>query len=103
MEATKLAVLLLLILLIAGVAYSLAHDFGSRPRGIVRAIIVEADGAMFPHKAPSPMPIKLTAQLENGTRVAVRTRNSKLPSIGRDVELTEMVSPWGQIWYQLNQ
>ncbi|PPC98774.1 MAG: hypothetical protein CTY31_12165 [Hyphomicrobium sp.] len=103
MEATKLAVLLFLILLIAGVAYGLMHDFGSRPRGIVRAIIVQADSAKYPYKAPSPTPLKLTAQLVDGTHVLVRTSHSKLPSLGSDVELTEMVSPWGQIWYQLNQ
>jgi hypothetical protein len=103
MEASKLAILLFLMLLIAGVAYGLMHDFGSRPRGIVRAIIVQADGAIFPHKAPSPTPLKLTAQLDDGKRVAVRTSQSKLPSLGSDVELTEMVSPWGQVWYQLNQ
>ena len=95
MDGSKLAVLVVVLLLIAGLAYGLAHDFGSRVRGTVRATIIEARPAHTPHKAPAPTPAKLTARLADERVVDVRTSQTRLPAPNSEVDLLEMVSPWG--------
>ena len=92
----------LFILVIAiCVAFGVARDLYSRERGTVRGTVVEAETGSTSPKSPGLTPTKIRAKLANGEVVDVVTKETRAIAPGTEIEISERVTPWGQVWYKL--
>jgi hypothetical protein len=96
----KVALVLFLLVLAIGIAFGVAHDLYSTEQGVVTATVVEARGLINRNKPSETIPPKLTVRLADGSVVSVATTGVEGLKEGAQVEVTEMVMPWGQVWYK---
>ena len=92
---------LFILVLAVGVAFGVARDFYSRERGIVRGTVVETDTGSTSPKSPGLTPTKILAKLANGSVVDVATKSAKAFAPGSEIDIVELVTPWGLVWYKL--
>ncbi|MBS0232319.1 MAG: hypothetical protein JSR99_02415 [Proteobacteria bacterium] len=95
----KTWVVLFLALLAVGVAWGLARDLFSRPRGTLTGTVVSIDPGNAVPKWLSAVPPRYKVRLPDGRVVDVATRNFRKVAVGAGISLTEWVTPWGQVWY----
>ena len=96
----KTWVVLFLLLLAAGIAWGIARDLFSRPRGTVVGIVTAVDhGYPLPKWYP-PTPPRYTARLPDGRLIQVAAKIPLNLTVGASITVTELMTPWGQIWYR---
>ncbi len=96
----KIALFFFLLLILAGLFFGLARDLYSTERGVVRGAIVEVAPSRAHNKQPGVEPPKLTVRLADGAVVSVATQLTDGLAAGQEIDITEMVMPWGQVWYK---
>ncbi|MBK9078512.1 MAG: hypothetical protein WBP38_04885 [Hyphomicrobium sp.] len=99
----SLGIALFLALLLVGVAFGVARDLYSYERGqltgdVVEVIRGERDNKSFAVRTP-----RLHVRLADGRTVYVAVTEPQLFKTGDTISLSEMVMPWGQVWYKLKQ
>jgi hypothetical protein len=91
---------LFLAALAIGLGFGLVRDFASTERGGTTGTVVGRDlGTNFSKWPTSPPRIKV--QLDGGAVVNVTTGSAAGFKDGAKVDLREMITPWGQVWYKL--
>ncbi|MBY0559567.1 hypothetical protein [Hyphomicrobium sp.] len=96
----KTWVVLFLLLLAAGIAWGVARDVFSRVQGTVVGTVTAVDfGNPLPKWYP-PTPPHYTARLPDGSLVTVSARIPLNIPVGGAITITELVTPWGQVWYR---
>jgi hypothetical protein len=92
-------VALFLLLLIALTAWGLGRDLFSRQRSTLKGVVTSVDpGYALPKWFPATPP-RYKVLLLDGQNVEVATTNASSVPIGGEIEITEWVTPWGQVWY----
>ena len=96
----KIWVVLFLLLLAVGIGFGVARDLLSRQQGTVVGIVTALDfGNPQPKWYPATPP-HYPARLPDGRLVAVAAKTPLNIPVGASITLTEMMTPWGQIWYR---
>ncbi len=96
----KIWVVLFLLLLAVGIAFGVARDVLSRPQGTVLGIVTAIDlGHALPKSFPPTTP-GYTVRLPDGQLVRVAAKIPLSLPVGASITLTELMTPWGQIWYR---
>lgn len=96
----KTWVILFLLLLATGIAWGIARDLFSRERGTIVGIVTAVDhGRPLPKWYP-PTPPHYTARLPDGRVVQVAAKIPLILPLGAPINVTELMTPWGQIWYR---
>ncbi|WP_045837394.1 hypothetical protein [Hyphomicrobium sp. 99] len=96
----KTWVVLFLLLLAVGIAWGVARDLFSRPRGTIVGVVTAVDrGNALPKWYPPTSP-RYTARLADGRLVTVAAKIPLNFPVGAAITLTELVTPWGQVWYR---
>jgi hypothetical protein len=88
-----------LLLLAAGVAWGLGRDLFSRQRDTLKGIVTSVDPGYARPKWFPATPPRYKARLPDGRSIDVATTNASSVPIGGEIEITEWVTPWGQVWY----
>jgi hypothetical protein len=95
------AIGLFLLLLAVGVMFGLARDIYSRERSVQKGTVAESSPGGAANKALPLRGPSMKVRLENGSFVDVAVTQINGISIGQTVTVSEMVMPWGQVWYKL--
>jgi len=96
----KTWVVLFLLLLAVGIAFGIARDVASRARGTVVGVVTAINlGHALPKSFPPTAP-GYTVRLPDGREVRVAAKTPLNIPVGASITLTEMMTPWGQIWYR---
>ncbi len=96
-----LAIGLFFALLAVGVAFGVARDLYSRERGQLKGVVVAVDAGGQDFKSPAIRAPKLKVRLDDGQTVDVVTSQTVGIQSGETLTITELVMPWGQVWYKL--
>jgi hypothetical protein len=96
----KIGLALFMLVLLAGIAFGLGRDFYSTERGVVKGVVVSADAGGTEFKSQSARPPRFKVRLADGAVVDVATTNAKSVPNGGEIDVTELVTPWGQVWYK---
>ena len=96
----KIGLALFMLVLLAGIALGLGRDLYSSERGVVKGVVVDADPGGTGFKSQSAKPSRFKVRLPGGAIVDVATTNAHSVPNGGDIEVTELVTPWGQVWYK---
>ena len=84
-----------------GVAFGVARDLYSRERGVIKGIVVGTETGSTSPKSPGLTPTQIKAKLANGSIVDVATKETRTIANGAEIEIRELVTPWGLVWYKL--
>jgi hypothetical protein len=95
------AIGLFLTLLAVGVMFGVARDVYSRERSVVKGTVTETDPGGAPNKSLPLRGPTMKVRLENGSIVDVAVTQTSGITTGQTVSISEMVMPWGQVWYKL--
>jgi hypothetical protein len=95
------AIGLFLALLAVGVMFGVARDVYSRERAVVKGVITETNPGGAASKAQPLRGPGMKVRLESGTVVDVAVTSTSGFTGGQTVSVSEMVMPWGQVWYKL--
>ena len=96
--------LLLTIAIAAGIAaifYAVARDSLSSERAVLTGVIASLTDATGGHKTTPPTASSFEATLDDGRTVHVMAPNLGSLAKGGRVTISEMATPWGQLWYKL--
>lgn len=92
--------ILFFAVLAAGVGFGIVRDVASTEQAVLDASVVknapDGPGYRWPTTPPS-----IKAQLASNDIVDVATRGGTQPDIGSTVQIRQMLTPWGQVWYKL--
>ncbi len=99
-RGTVAGLALFLAALAIGLGFGLVRDFASSERGAATGTVIGRDLGNTASKWPTSPP-RITVQLDGGVVVEVTTGSAASIKDGAKVELREMITPWGQVWYQL--
>lgn len=88
-------------LLAVALAFGIARDLYSSERRVVTGEIIEIKPLRQDFKATLIRPPQLKVRLDDGTVVDAGTSSVAGLSLGAKISVSEMVMPWGQIWYRL--
>ena len=91
---------LFLAALAIGLGFGLVRDFASTERGTATGSVVGRDLGTNSSKWPASQPF-IKVQLDGGAVVDVTTGSAAGFKDGAKVALREMITPWGQVLYQL--
>lgn len=80
--------------------FGLARDLYSTERGVVKGKVVEVVATSATVKSPPASPPHLKVQIAGGATVNVATTDTSGLAAGAEIDVTEMVMPWGQVWYK---
>jgi hypothetical protein len=94
---------LFLALLAAGIALGVARDLYSRERAHLTGDVIEVIPGGHGYKSYAVRTPMLKVRLADGRTVDVAITEPQRFKAGATVELSEMVMPWGQVWYKLKQ
>jgi hypothetical protein len=92
---------LFLALLAVGVMFGIARDLYSRERAVVKGTIVEIDAGGAASKAQPLRGPLVKVKLADGNIVDVAVTGTSGLNINQSVNVSEMIMPWGQVWYKL--
>ena len=92
---------LFLALLAVGVMFGVARDLYSRERGVVQGMVVDIDAGGAASKAQPLRGPCVKVKLTDGTIVDVAVTGTSGLTANQTVSLSEMIMPWGQVWYKL--
>jgi hypothetical protein len=95
------AIGLFLALLAAGVMFGIARDVYSRERSVVKGTVTQTDPGGTSNKAQPLRGPCMKVRLESGAVVDVAVTGTSGFPAGKSVSVSEMVMPWGQVWYKL--
>jgi hypothetical protein len=91
--------LLFLFLLAAGIAWGLGRDILSTERSTLKGVVQGFEaGTALPKWLPATPP-RYKVLLLDGQIVDVATTSGASVPIGSEIDITEWVTPWGQVWY----
>lgn len=92
---------LFLLLLAAAAAFGVARDLYSSEQRTLAGEIVEIKPIRQDFKATLIQPPRLKVKLEDGQTVDVATASIDGLATGAPITISEMATPWGQIWYRV--
>jgi hypothetical protein len=91
--------LLFVLLLAAGLASGLGRDLFSTERSTLKGVVQSFEaGTALPKWLPATPP-RYKVLLLDGQIVNVATTSGAPVPIGSEIDITEWVTPWGQVWY----
>lgn len=93
------AIAVLLGLLVVGIAFGVARDLYSREARVLEGEIVTIKPPTKDFKSAIVSSPRLKVRLDDGVTVDVSTASVTGLSTGQRIAVSEMVMPWGQIWY----
>lgn len=97
----SVAIGLFLALLAVGVMFGIARDLYSRERGIVKGTVVDIAAGGAASKAQPLRGPCVKVKLADGNIVDVAVTGTSGLNVNQTVNVSEMVMPWGQVWYKL--
>jgi hypothetical protein len=97
----SVVIALFLALLAVGIAFGVARDLYSSERRILSGEVIAVKSLRQDFKSTLMQPPQLEVKLENGEVVDVATASTAGLSPGSKVSVSEMVMPWGQLWYRI--
>lgn len=96
------AFVLLVCVLVAGLMYGVARDLYSHERAVLNGTIASITAATGGgHKSTPPSAASFEAALDDGRTVHVITPDVSGLAKDSRVTISEMATPWGQVWYKL--
>lgn len=96
------AFMLFVCVLVAGLMYGVARDLYSHERAVLSGTIARiTDPTGGGHKSTPPTASSFEATLQDGRSVHVMSPNVSGLATGGAVTISEMATPWGQVWYKL--
>jgi hypothetical protein len=98
--ATTIKLVLFFAVLAIGIAFGVARDLYSFERSVVKGVVVDYNPGGTSPKSPGLTPASIKARLADGAIVTVATKEVTGPAAGSEIDITELVTPWGQIWYK---
>ena len=101
MGPKSVAITLFLALLVVAAAFGLARDLYSRERATLAGVVVDVEETRTTVKSPTINPPSLKVRLDGGATVAVAVKQTHGIKTGDTITVSEMVMPWGQVWYKL--
>ena len=84
-------------------AFGIARDLYSSERTVLKGAVVSADAGGQAHKSSLIRAPNLKVRLEDGQTVDVSVTHTTGFAAGTAINVTEMVMPWGQVWYRLKE
>jgi hypothetical protein len=96
-----IAIGLFLLLLAVGVMFGVARDLYSRERAVLKGVVTETDAGGAASKAQPLRSPTMKVRLVDGSIIDVAVTQTSGIAVGQTVNVSEMVMPWGQIWYKL--
>jgi hypothetical protein len=97
----SLAIALFLALLAVGAVFGLARDLYSRQRATLSGVVVNVEDMRQTVKSATMNTPSIKARLDDGTLINVAAKQTRGIKNGDTIDVTEMVMPWGQVWYKL--
>lgn len=95
------AFLLFIGVLAAGLMYGVARDLYSHERAVLRGTIATVNVGTSGHKTTPVTASSLDVTLDDGRTVHVMEPLVAGLATGNAVTISEMATPWGQVWYKL--
>lgn len=96
------AFVLFVCVLIGGLMYGVARDLYSQERAVLNGTILRiTDATGGGHKSTPPTAASFEATLQDGRTVHVMSPSVSGLATGGAVTISEMATPWGQLWYKL--
>ena len=99
----SLAIGLFLAGLAIAAAFGVARDLYSSERTVLKGTVVSADAGGQAYKSSLSRAPNLKVRLEDGQTVDVPVTQTTGFAAGTAINVTEMVMPWGQVWYRLKE
>lgn len=92
----------LFLLAVAGaIALTFARDLTSRERRRLAATVVAYHAQSGNESRTIPIPGDIEVRLADGRTLRLSLREDRQVKPGSEATVTEMVAPWGAIWYRL--
>ena len=101
MSVKTIAFAIFLALLIAGLFYGVARDHYSREQAVMEGSVTSITASTGGHKTTPPTASSLEVTLKDGRTVHVLAPLVAGLAAGSAVTISEMATPWGQVWYKL--
>lgn len=95
------AFVLFIGVLIAGLIYGVARDLYSHERAVLKGTIAAVNVGTGGHKSTPVTASSLDVALDDGRTVHVMEPRVAGLASGSAVTISEMSTPWGQVWYKL--
>lgn len=96
-----IAFALFIALLAAGLIYGVARGLYSSERAVLTGTVASVRAGSDGHKSTPGAASSIEVSLEDGRKIHVATPVIGGLSEGAAVQISEMATPWGQIWYKL--
>lgn len=96
----KLWVVFFLLLLAVGIAFGISRDLYSRETGRMSGIVVAAKPGGSGYKSPVIEVPSYSVRLADGRVVEAAAARPLTIPVGGAITVTELVTPWGQVWYR---
>ncbi len=95
------AIVLFLALLTVAVMFGVARDIYSRERSVIKGTVTQTNPGGAANKALPLRSPAIQVRLETGAVIDVAVTQTSGFAAGQSVNVSEMVMPWGQVWYKL--
>ncbi|HPG89064.1 MAG TPA: hypothetical protein PLD46_05390 [Hyphomicrobium sp.] len=96
-----LTIAVFIAILAAGLMYGVARDLYSSERAVLSGTVASVTAATSGHKTTPVTASSLEVALADGRTIHVAAPDVGGLSNGQGVQISEMTTPWGQVWYKL--